>query len=334
MLRLLFSICFFTFSTAFLYGQGCCSGGAGNPIAGNAATGVLQKDQLELALSYQFFRSDKFFAGSESVDALYNNLNSNYFFIRTDYGLSERLSISLGTGYFVNRTLVELDEEKTIGSGGMGDFIFLPRFNIYRNTNLLSRTELTLGVGLKLPLGKHDQSYLVFTSPLTGDVYAYAPPMVQTTNGSQDLLFNAFFFRSYAPLKLNYFSNFLYIKKSFNSLGQKFGDYASLGIFVGRTFYSRFGITTQLRAEWTGEMKAADGVDLLGQYNIETESTGGRKLFFIPQLSYSRDGLTYFISGELPVYQHMNGTQIGSQYQITTGLIWRFMTRRLSSTQQ
>jgi hypothetical protein len=44
-----------------IFAQGCCSGGAGSPIAGGAATGVLQENQMEISLNYQFNQSNKFF---------------------------------------------------------------------------------------------------------------------------------------------------------------------------------------------------------------------------------------------------------------------------------
>ena len=33
-----------------VFSQGCCSGGAGSPIAGGAATGVLQENQIEISI--------------------------------------------------------------------------------------------------------------------------------------------------------------------------------------------------------------------------------------------------------------------------------------------
>ena len=55
-------ISFFTliFST-YVFSQGCCSGGAGSPIAGGAATGVLQENQMEVSINYQYNKSNKFF---------------------------------------------------------------------------------------------------------------------------------------------------------------------------------------------------------------------------------------------------------------------------------
>ena len=59
-MRLLFVIVLTTLPN-FIFSQGCCSGGAGSPIAGGAATGVLQENQMEISLNYQFNQSNKFF---------------------------------------------------------------------------------------------------------------------------------------------------------------------------------------------------------------------------------------------------------------------------------
>ena len=57
---LIISFFILIFNTS-LFSQGCCSGGAGSPIAGGAATGVLQENQMEISLNYQFNQSNKFF---------------------------------------------------------------------------------------------------------------------------------------------------------------------------------------------------------------------------------------------------------------------------------
>ena len=66
--------------------QGCCSGGAGSPIAGGAATGVLQENQMEISLNYQFNQSNKFFNNRRVLPkdtfGTFDNLSSNYVFLR------------------------------------------------------------------------------------------------------------------------------------------------------------------------------------------------------------------------------------------------------------
>ena len=72
--------------------QGCCSGGAGSPIAGGAASGVLQEYQMEISANYQFNKSNSFYTGSKLTEPLFDNLTSNYMFFRTDYGVSKKLT--------------------------------------------------------------------------------------------------------------------------------------------------------------------------------------------------------------------------------------------------
>jgi hypothetical protein len=308
-------------------GQGCCSGGAGSPIAGGAATGVLQKNQMQISGNYQYIRSGKFYTENRDTNALFDNLNSSYLFYRMDYGISKKLTVSLATGYFINKSLIELDNKDTISSKGISDLILFPRYDIYNETKNNIRTEITLGLGLKIPLGLHSDSTLIGSYPQIGDIYAISPPTVQPTNGSNDLMFYSFFFRDFSINKIRLFSNALYIKRGYNSLGEKFGDYASLGLFVGKTFIRKWGVTTQIKGEWIGKIKAKEGIDLIADYNIDIASTGSKKIFFIPQISYINKSLVFFATCEMPIYQFVNGTQIGSQLQITTGFNYRFRVK-------
>ena len=87
-----------------IFAQGCCSGGAGSPIAGGAATGVLQENQLEISLNHQYNKSNKFFVENRDTTGYFDNFNSNYLFLRADYGLSKKLTMSIATGYFLNKS--------------------------------------------------------------------------------------------------------------------------------------------------------------------------------------------------------------------------------------
>lgn len=326
-IRLTSLIFVFSFPVCFM-SQGCCSGGASNPIAGGAATGVLQKNQMEISGNYQIMNSNKFFSQSNETSKLFNNLNSNYLFLRTDYGISEKLTLSLASGYFINKTLIGFENIDTTNSRGVSDLIILPRLDVFNKINDRTKTELTLGIGMKIPLGSHSDSTLIISHPIIGDIYSINPPTVQNTNGSIDLVYYAFFFRSYIKKKLSVFTNILYLNRGFNSLGQKFGDYASLGIFVGKTFFKKIGVTNQIRMEWLGKMEAAENIDLLGYYNIEQASTGSSKVFFVPQISYIHKSLILYITGEIPIYQNVNGTQVGSNLQLTAGINYRFFIKK------
>jgi hypothetical protein len=311
-----------------VYGQGCCSGGGGSSIVGGAASGVLDKHQLELSVNYQYTQSNVFYSDDHHTDKLFDNYYSNYLFFRSDYGITKNLTMSAAVGYYPSRSLVQLKKADTVQSGGIGDLILFPRYNIYAKTSGNARTEIALGVGIKIPLGTYDDSNLVFSHPLVGDIYTVSPPTVQATTGTQDYLLNLYVYRGYPSQNIRFFMNAVYIKKGWNPLGMKFGDYAGVGLFAGKTFFGKLGVTMQLKGEWNDIMQGADDVDLLAEYNVELESTGGRKLFFVPQLSYTYKSLTAYATTDIPLYQYLEGTQVGAQYQITTGLVYRFYVKK------
>ena len=312
-----------------VFAQGCCSGGAGSPIAGGASTGVLNEYQMEISLNYQFNQSDQFYNEDVKSTPLFENLSTDYLFFRTDYGVSKKLTLSLATGYYLNKELIETDNIDTTSNSGLSDLIILPRYSVYNKNTNFKRTEIALGIGVKIPLGYPNDSSISIpiSSWNPSDIYQMSPPTIQTTNGSHDFMFYSFLYREYQKNKLRFFVNTLYVKKSFNSLGVKFGDYSSIGFFASKTFLRKWGVTTQIKAERIGQIQAAENIDLLGFYNIDPISTGSKKWFFIPQISYSSNGFTFFATGELPVYQYLNGTQIGSESQLTFGVNYRFLIK-------
>jgi len=311
----------------FIFAQGCCSGGVGSPIAGGAATGVLQENQMEISLNYQFNQSNKFFNEHKEAIPLFSDLSSDYLFFRTDYGVSKKLTLSIASGYYLDKSLIETDNADTTSSSGLGDLIIFPRYSIYNKTTNFKRTEIAIGLGLKIPLGAHNDSTLTYSDQWIGDIYQTNPPTVQTTSGSNDFMFYSFFFREYQKRKLRLFMTALHVKKGFNPSGIKYGDYTSIGFFASKTFFYRWGVTSQIKAEKIGQIQSADNIDLEGFYNISPESTGSKKWFFIPQLSYSQNGLTVFATSEIPLYQYLNGTQGGSQHQFTIGVNYRFLAK-------
>jgi len=326
-MRLLFVIVLSSLSH-FIFAQGCCSGGAGSPIAGGAATGVLQENQMELSINYQYNKSNKFFTENRDTVGSFDNFNSNYMFLRADYGLSKKLTLSVASGYFLNKSQVWLNNYDTTSSIGFSDLIVFPRYDIYNKTTNGIRTEITIGMGLKIPLGSHIDS-----TETVINVWDISPPITQLTTGSQDLMFYTFFFREYPKQKLRIFANSLHIKKGYNSLGLKFGDYSSIGVFASKTIYRKWGLTGQLKGEWIQKMelgKVFDDVEdwIVDDWRSKQNYTGSKKMFFIPQLSYSQNGITVFVTSEIPLYQYLNGTQVGSQNQFTVGVNYRFLTRK------
>lgn len=320
------SIC----SSFYMLAQGCCSGGSGSPIAGGSSQGVLIEKQIEISSNYQHMSSSLFMVKDHDTARMFEELRSDYIYTRLAYGLSKKLTFSIEAGYYLNRRQIGLENSDTIQSKGMGDLILFPRYEIFNKKTEKRKTELTLGLGYKIPLGSYNDSTLVYTNPYTKqEYYTTSPPTVQATSGSQDFIFYGFAMQEYLKPKLKVFANTIYIKKGWNPLSMKFGDYASVGLFVNRMFYKkRIGVTLQVKGEYIGEMRHDKNMDVMALYNIDVKSTGSKKVFFVPQLSYAYKNITLYSFSEIPLYQYLNGTQIASGLQFTAGFSYRFMASK------
>jgi hypothetical protein len=232
--------------------------------------------------------------------------------------------MSIETGYFFNKTQIGLNNRETITSSGVGDLIIFPRYTIYNHNTERARTEVTLGLGLKIPVGKHLDSTVVYTDQSGKQYFTPMPPAVMPTTGSNDFVFYGFAFRGYPTKNFRVFTSALYVKKGWNSLGQRFGDYASIGLYAGKTFFHNYGVTMAVKGEWIDKMKYDPKIDMLALYNLDVNSTGGKRILFVPQISYGYKSFSLFLLSEIPVYQYVNGTAIASQYLFTAGFSYRF----------
>jgi hypothetical protein len=306
------------------FAQGCCSGGSASPIAGGTSQGVLNENQLEIAPNFQFTQSNRFLSKNMDTTPTIKNLSSDYLYLRVAYGLSEKLTMSVESGYYLRRKQIGLEAFDSIQTSGIADLIIFPRYEIYKKTTERKRIEAVLGLGIKIPIGSHEDSTVFYTDPFTNtNYYQISPPNVQPTNGSNDFIFYGFFLNKYIKKEIRLFANSVYVRKGWNSLGQKYGDYASMSLFAGKTFFKKLGVTLQMKAEWIGQMKTDKMVDMIAFYNIYPESTGSRKVFIAPQISYSYKSFTIYGLSEIPIYQYVNGSQIASQFQFTGGISYK-----------
>ncbi len=318
--------------------QGCCSGGSGSPIAGGTSQGVLADRQAEIGLNFQYINSDRFLTGNKKATNFLKNYNSEYLYTRLAYGVTDRFTMSLESGYYINRSQVGLNPtalNNKISSSGIGDLIIFPRYTIYTNNTETTRDEITLGMGMKIPVGKYLDSSVSYTDTNAAkSYYTPLPPVIMPTTGSQDFIFYGFAYRGYPAKKFRIFTSLLYVRKGWNPIGQKFGDYASLGLFAGKTFRNKYGITLQMRGEWVDVMKHDKNIDMLAKYNLDVTSTGGWKVLFVPQLNYNIKNFSVYVLSEVPVYQYVNGTAIASQYLFTLGLSYRFMAVKMNDSNE
>ncbi len=322
----------------------CCAGGSGSPIAGGASQGVLMERQMELNTNFQFISTDRFYKNDSEVPAstgTFDSFNSTYEYFRIAYGVSKNLTMSVESGYYFNKKEVGLNGNPatTYESKGIGDLILFPRYDIINWTEINHRTELTIGIGTKIPLGSYNDS-TGNIEPFSGNIYYVSKPTsVQLSSGANDIIFYTFLFREYTEHNFRIFANSMYIKKGYNPNGEKLGDFFSVGLFAGKSLFNHLGITLQARYESVGVMKINESVFLFGKpSNYNPEATGYKKVYITPQLSVTKGKFTIYASHDIPVYQYLNSsddyTQIGSKNQTTLGISYRFFVTGVSTNKE
>jgi hypothetical protein len=318
----------------------CCAGGSGSPIAGGASQGVLLERQMELSTSFQFIYTDKFYKkSSPDTTRSFDSFKSTYEYFKIAYGITKNFTMSVESGYYFNKKETGLNENPvtTYISKGFGDLILFPRYDIINRTEEKTRTELTIGLGYKIPLGSYNDS-TGNIEPFSGQIfYVSKPTAIQLSSGAQDLIFYLFAYRGYPLKNFRVFANAMYIKKGWNANGEKLGDFASIGVFAGKTFFDHLGVTLQARYEWVDRMKINESILLFGRPSTYyPDATGFKKVFIVPQLSYNKGKITLFIATDFPVYQYINSsefyTQAGSKNLTTVGLAYRFFVTGVSAS--
>lgn len=285
---------------------------------------------MEFSSSFQYFESSRFKTGAKSSPQLFSEFRSQFVYTRLGLGISKSLTVSVEAGYFPEKEMVGLYdslklEKPVISSSGLSDLIIFPKLNVLNHIGKSSNTEITVGLGYKFPMGAYADSHVVYTRPSDGkEFYTISAPLVQPSTGSKDAIAYLFLMKSFPKRNFRIFSNMVYIYKGWNSLGQKFGDFTSVSLFAGKTFFKKLAITIQVRGEQAGPLQGAKNINLLAFYNIDAASTGYRKIALAPQLTYSIKNISFFVIPEFPLYEFVNGTQLATQNLITAGFSYRF----------
>ncbi|OFY64011.1 MAG: hypothetical protein A3H98_08695 [Bacteroidetes bacterium RIFCSPLOWO2_02_FULL_36_8] len=334
---LTFLLCVTQFFCSKIYAQ-CCAGGSGSPIAGGASQGVLLENQIDLNTNFQFISTNKFYKKNKPDTArTFDGFNSDYEYFKLGYGVTKDLTLSLESGYYFNKkeTGINKEPDATYESKGKGDLIIFPRYDVINRTSEKYKTEVTLGLGYKLPLGSFNDSS-VRVEPFSKEIYYVPKPQaVQLSSGATDIIYYSFFFWGLSESNFRLFANATYINKGWNPNGEKLGDFASVGLFAGKSFFNFLGVTLQARYEWVDRMTTSPkALIYLKPSTYFPEATGYKKIFITPQLSFTWNNFTIYAATDLPVYQYLNTsdyyTQAASQHQTTFGLSFRFFAPRFA----
>jgi hypothetical protein len=285
---------------AELFGQ-CCS--PGNPVSGSEYVGILPKKTLRTITYYRHSYSDTYYEGSEVSD--YQGTHSGYDFIGEvlSFGIIKKLTVEAELGYYLDK-YQESDVLGRFTTHGFSNSVLTLKYAVVKTKNNM---ELTLGAGAKFPMG----------SKVFKDEYGVSYPQeIQPSTGAFGFVGQLFFYKGFREQKWRLVVLNRYERNGYNQDDYRFGDAIFSSVFVGWTFAKNWSATAQFRNEYRWE-------DWQGETRYLV--TGGEILYFSPQLSYTfKPNLTLSVMGDIPVYRHYNGIQMGPKYAFGISLVKDF----------
>jgi len=296
--------------TTNTFAQGCCTAGANT--FGGLERGISKKGNLQIGTSFLHTTLNSTFNGREEISDPLNRTSSvSSFNLELEYGISEKVSVLISSTYVIkNRETTvrsNLDNSKEVISfdgKGIGDVIILGKYEII-TPSILSPLGLTLGGGVKLPVGSYTQA--VDDTRLAIDL--------QPGTGSTDVLLWGNFYKGFQPIGLAFFISTLYRYAGSNLDGYRFGD--EFIFSLGSEYYFTDYLTFSLSARG----RFADEDYWGGRF---LPSTGGTYYDLLPALIYSEGSYNLKVFYQTPIYRHVQGIQLTSSSIIGVELLFNF----------
>jgi hypothetical protein len=289
----------------------CCS--PGNPVGGDANQGVMNKGSIKIIPFVKNSTSEYYFEGSKkSSDFSFVDKGTFLFSgLSLAWGITQKITFENEIGYFIHKTqqYITPSGKKQLSGYGFSDMAIIGKYRIYNNTG--NEIEVTFGGGYKFPLGNFQQR---------NKNGILLPIDIQPTTGTQGFIASIFLYKGFLQKKLKFFLNsravFTPRPAIFTEIIPKkyyqYGNFYMTSLFAAYAASHRWSIIFQLR----GEYREMDKFKFEGENSYRDYlSSGGYKLFGVPQLMYSfRNNLSVSCSFDAPVYQYYNQKQLATLY--------------------
>lgn len=289
--------------------QTCCSGGV--PLSGNIGFEGAVQGTLQLELSYDLNYLNTLKNGSEIYKDESRQRITQSILLKTGYSVNDWFAIDALFSYvFQERTITFDDQINQTNTHGLGDAVLMAKFILSRISE--QGSELQLGIGPKLPLGKTD---------LTNSSGISLNADMQPGSGSWDLITWSYYARQFvkrpslvASLRLvGKFNG--QNKEYFGSQTYRFGNSTQLYMGIGdqllwRNLLFSPSISFRFRYAWSDRINSQ-----------VLDNTGGKWINIIPALSVhlGPKSIVHFIP-EFPLYSHVEGTQLTPSFRMQLGL--------------
>ena len=299
------------FTSTNIKGQACCS--AGSPLLGSLEVSNVYGGELQVGLTYELNVLKDVYSGSIRLDDDFRKRTVNSFILEANYGISERFSVSsLFTFINQSRNISTYGNlSSNLNTSGLGDAVLLLKYNIVP-LDFANQFELSIGGGLKLPIGN---STLLSEGILI-------PADMQPGSGSWDGILWGYVSKGFVPIiPLNVFINISYRANGTNNRfgagfqqGYSFGNELFINIGAGYRTDAFLDFSFMFRYRNTTK----DNFD-----GAEVPNTSGNWLYLVPGVNGKlSDNFTARLSGQIPVYRNLSGTQLTTTYTAALGLFY------------
>lgn len=280
--------------------QGQCLSSV-NPVGGSDNLLTLEKNSLRVITFYKFGQGNQYFEGSgHSTFNLIERAYYNYISTVLGYGISNKFTLELETGYFINKTQdYNVEPGYSLTGYGFSNFAALARHSLY--SDQINRSFITGGVGVKIPPKRTLQMVN----------YVKLPVEVQPTLGSYGAVFTL------SMVKENSFNGMRYFLTSrMETNFSNIEDYKSGNVLFTSVYVSKHLMYNWIKGDWTAIIQLKNeirGYDKIK--NLRKVSSGSTLFFLVPQINYSwREKWNISVLADIPLYQHFNGTQLGAGF--------------------
>ena len=229
------------------------------------------------------------------------------------YGVSPGLSL-IGVFPTLRRTVERgvIDARLSDTDVGIGDITLFAKYRLFKKTAFLHLRQLSLQAGVKLPTGADD---------LRDALGILLPAPLQLGSGSVDYRFALTF--TEARNRLQFFGDAGYtLKTSANNF--EFGDVFNYDATVRyRIFPAKYGNDFPTHDLFLFMEINGITVQKAKSFGIKLNNSGGNQVFIAPGFQFLLlNNLVVEAGLQLPVFQDLNGVQLGTDFAFRSGLRW------------
>jgi hypothetical protein len=289
-------LCFFAIQPFLVSGQ-CLS--SVNPVGGTDNLLVLEKQSLRVISFYRYGQGSGYFEGSSHSE--YNLINKAYYnYLSTiiGYGLTNKLTLEIETGYFINKTQdYNLIPAYSLTGRGLSNAVFIAKQSFLNDHS--KRFYITGSAGAKIP----------FSQELQQSDHVILPVEVQPTIGAYGLVFSTTAVKEDSGTGMRYFLTSRAELSDENKNSYRSGSSVFTSIYLSKHLRRQL-----FRDKWTAIMQLRHEYRSPDKVEGRIKKSSGSTLFFIsPQLNYViHNEWNLSALADFPVHQSFRGIQQGA----------------------